>query len=306
MHVVDTKNVKEKNTRRETTYHAEEGGHAHGAEEQDNTEEEPLDKRPLQTSHKVQTDREEQDLDNDQGNVNADLRDGKRGRTVHGKSLVLVQDRTTLHGHRQLGLGNQSVEEQRKKQNTSTSEGTVDVHGQQEEDTSDNNGLDDVRDITRDHRGHVTPGELELADGEGLDLADKVDGVGVLDRDVLLLLLLGGVLELGSGVLVLDLFLVGNALMLDVGVEGRGLEGNLKLLGRARNATFESRAGSALVGIGDGGQVIGGCLTSGALESEIDKVLTGLVGRSKVDTATLVEKDGLVKEVVDVLGLTMH
>lgn len=257
----------------------------------------------MKTSHKIQADGEEQDLDNDQGDVNADLRDGKRGRTVHGKSLMLIQDRTTLHSHGQLGLRNQGVEEQGEKQNTSTSEGTAGVHGQKEEDTSDNNGLDDVRGITREHRGHVTPSELELANGEGLDLSDKIDSIRILDRDMLLLQLPGGIFEFGGGVLVLDLLLVGNALVLDIGVEGRGLEGNLKLLGSAWDATLETRTGSALVGICDGGQVIGGGLTSGTLESEVNKVLTGLVGRSKVDAATFVEKDSLVKEIVDVLGL---
>jgi hypothetical protein len=94
--------------------------------------------------------------------------------------------------------------------------------------------------------------------------------------------------------------------MLNVGVERRRLEGNLKLLGRARDAALETSAGSALMGIGDGGQEIGGGLTGRALESKIDKVLTSLASRSKVDAATLVEKDGLVKEVVDVLGLSMY
>ena len=133
--------------------------------------------------------------------------------------VYLVQNGAALHGHGQFGLGNQGVKEQGEEQNTSTSEGTVGIHGQQEEDTSDNNGLDNVRGVTRDDRGHVTLGELELTDSQSLDLTHKVDGIGVLGRDVLLLLLHGILPEVVSGVLVLDLLLVGDTVMFNVGVE---------------------------------------------------------------------------------------
>ena len=70
-----------------------------------------------------------------------------------------------------------------------------------------------------------------------------------------------------------------------------------------RDSTLKPRTRTTFVWIGDSSQEIGCGLTSRALETEIDKVLTSLVGRSEVDGTTLVKKNGLVKEIVNVFRL---
>jgi hypothetical protein len=97
--------------------------------------------------------------------------------------------------------------------------------------------------------------------------------------------------------------LVLDTILLHTGEESRGLEGILELLRGMWDTTLEASASLALIGIGDSGQEISSGLTSRALETKVDEVLAGKVGGAKVDAATLIEKNDLVKEVVNVLGL---
>lgn len=70
-----------------------------------------------------------------------------------------------------------------------------------------------------------------------------------------------------------------------------------------RDTALKASACLALVRVSNGSQEVSGGLTGWALETEVDEVLAGLVSWAKVDAATLVEKDDLVKEVVNVLRL---
>jgi len=63
----------------------------------------------FQAHHPVDDNREDGALEQEDGEIGRDLRQAERSRVVHGKGLVLGQDRTTAEGLDDLGHGGERV-----------------------------------------------------------------------------------------------------------------------------------------------------------------------------------------------------
>lgn len=149
--------------------------------------------------------------------------------------------------------------------------------------------------VTRDDRGHVSSSELELTHSECLHLTHKVDGVRVLDRNVLLLLLLGRLSKVLGRIGLLNRALVFDTLSLFRGEEARCFVRVFKFLGGARDTTRKICARLALMVIRDRCEKVCRCLTWRTLKSDINKVLTSFAGGSKIDATTFIQQNSLVE-----------
>ena len=275
---------------------AEEGVHGHRREEEHEDADEEGGRGPSQVRHPVHDDVEDEHLDEHERSVDDDLGDAVRGGTVEGEALVLQHDGTAREGRRQLGEGQEGVEEQQEEEHAAAREDAGGGVGHVEEERADDDALEDDAAPLAVQREAVAEHDLDLPLRAGEHLLVEGDGV----------VLLPGRLGLGGGVALAPLLghlgveavEVGGVLAADVA----GAVGLLEGVGGARDAVLPARTDLALVSVDDRGQELGRRAARRAVKAEALEVGLGLGGRTVVGAAALVDEHDLVEEVVQALA----